>query len=67
MEHLFSLAWLDRVLQALGEAFYHAIASMDTVFCLLSTSMSASHWQVLLSALVVAGLTLASMTALGTE
>jgi len=67
MEHLLSLAWIDRVLQALGEAFYHAIATIDTVACLLSASMSHSHWHVLVSALALAGLTLASIAALGTE
>ena len=67
MENLLSLAWVDRVMQALVDAFYHAFASLDTVSCLLSASVSQPHWPLLVSALTLAGLTLASMTVLGNE
>jgi hypothetical protein len=67
MENLLAVAWIDRVVQALVEAFSQAMASIDTVSCLLSASMSPSHWHLLLSGLALAGLTLASMNALGTE
>jgi hypothetical protein len=67
MQNLLSVAWIDRVLQALSEAFHHAIASIDAVSCALSASISQPHWHGLLSALALAGLTLASIAALGTE